>query len=166
MYSEIALFFRQTALNLNSFSEHFQWLLAVCKACSINFEIIERLPVLIEQSNEIIKNQSGLLSIMSKYKIGIFSFGITVCEAFHSGLPSIVLSHSHENDIYAKKIAMYDCMTYLGYFQKINFHSIPEETFSLMRNRKLYKKYSDNGQKMIDGKGSMRIAKRIKQLIK
>jgi len=114
----------------------------------------------------IIKNQSGLLSIMSKYKIGIFSFGITVCEAFHSGLPSIVLSHSHENDIYAKKIAMYDCMTYLGYFQKINFHSIPEETFSLMRNRKLYKKYSDNGHKIIDGKGSIRIAKRIAQLIR
>tara|TARA_B110001454_G_scaffold215543_1_gene237181 strand:- start:930 stop:1940 length:1011 start_codon:yes stop_codon:yes gene_type:complete len=114
----------------------------------------------------IIKNQSGLLSIMSKYKIGVFSFGITVCEAFYSGLPSIVLSHSYENDIYAKKIAMYDCMKYLGYYRRINFNNLPEETFSLMKNRKLYKKYSDNGQKMIDGKGSMRIAKRIKQLIK
>ena len=114
----------------------------------------------------IIKNQSGLLSIMSEYKIGIFSFGITVCEAFYSGLPSIVLSHSYENDSYAKKIAVYDCMKYLGYYRRINFNNLPEETFSLMKNRKLYKKYSDNGQKMIDGKGSMRIAKRIKHLIK
>jgi spore coat polysaccharide biosynthesis predicted glycosyltransferase SpsG len=114
----------------------------------------------------VIKNQRGVLSIMSEYKIGIFSFGITVCEAFYSGLPSIVLSHSYENDSYAKKIAVYDCMKYLGYYRRINFNNLPEETFSLMKNRKLYKKYSDNGQKMIDGKGSMRIAKRIKQLIK
>jgi len=114
----------------------------------------------------VIKNQRGLSSIMSEYKIGIFSFGITVCEAFYSGLPSIVLSHSYENDIYAKQIAKNDCMIYLGYFKKINFNAIPEETFSLMRNRKLCNKYSDNGHKMIDGKGSMRIAKRIAQLIK
>jgi len=114
----------------------------------------------------VIKNQRGLLSIMSEYKIGIFSFGITVCEAFYSGLPSIVLSHSYENDSYAKKIAMYDCMRYLGYFRRINFNNLPEETFSLMKNRKLYNKYSDNGQKLIDGKGSLRIAKRIAELIR
>jgi len=114
----------------------------------------------------VIKNQRGLLSIMSEYKIGIFSFGITVCEAFYSGLPSIVLSHSYENDSYAKKIAVYDCMRYLGYFRRINFNNLPEETFSLMKNRKLYNKYSDNGQKLIDGKGSLRIAKRIAELIR
>ena len=113
----------------------------------------------------VINNQKGLLPLMPEYKIGIFSFGITVCEALCVGLPSIVLSHSRENDDYGKKIAAYDCIKYLGYYKNINFQRIAKETFPLMKNIKKTEKYSKNGKKMVDGKGSQRIAKKIFELI-
>ena len=114
----------------------------------------------------IIQNNKGLIPIMSKYRIGIFSFGLTVCEACFVGLPSIVLSHSIENDSYAKKMAEYQCMKYLGYYKTIKFNKIPQLVFNLMNNQKQYKKYLVNGKKMIDGKGNERIAKKIFEMIK
>lgn len=114
----------------------------------------------------IIYTNNGLIPLMSEYKIGIFTFGITTCEAFFVGLPSFIVSHSIENDNYAKKTARYDSMEYLGYYKKINFDEIPKNAFNLMKNTSLYKKYSVNGKNMIDGKGNERIAKKIFELIK
>ncbi len=112
----------------------------------------------------VITNNKGLISLMSNYKIGIFTFGITTCEAFFTGLPSLILSHSNENDSYAKKTSDYDCMKYLGHYRIINFNQLPKTTFSLMKNSALCKKYSINGQNLVDGKGSERIAKKIVEL--
>lgn len=114
----------------------------------------------------IINKSNDLISIMPNYKIGIFTFGITTCEAFFAGLPSLVLSHSNENNNYAKKMAAYDCMKYLGYHKAINFDKLPEVAFALMKNDGLCKKYRKNGLNLIDGKGSERIAKKIVELMK
>ncbi len=114
----------------------------------------------------IIYINNGLIPLMSEYKIGIFTFGITTCEAFFAGLPSLVVSHSIENDNYAKKTIKYNSMKYLGYYKKINFNEIPKIALDVMKNPSLYKKYSINGRNMIDGKGNKRIAKKIFELIK
>lgn len=113
----------------------------------------------------IITNKENLVSLMSDYKVGIFTFGITPCEAFFAGLPSIVLSHSNENDSYARKTADYDCMKYLGHHSMINFRDLPRITFSLMKNPTLCKIYAKNGRNLIDGKGSKRVAKKIVELM-
>ncbi|WP_428324958.1 hypothetical protein [Nitrosopumilus sp.] len=118
-----------------------------------------------ERFSLIFKN-NGLIPLMSKNRIGIFTFGITTCEAFFVGIPSIVLSHSIENDIYAKKTSDYNCMKYLGYYKKINFDKMPKMVFNLMNNSNDYKKYAMNGKNMIDGKGNKRIAKEIFEMIK
>ncbi len=113
----------------------------------------------------VISNKEGLISIMSYYKIGIFTFGITTFEAFFAGLPSLVISHSNENDSYARKMASYECMKYLGHYKMINFNEIPRITLALMKNRALCKKYSKNGQDLVDGKGGERIAKKIVEML-
>lgn len=114
----------------------------------------------------VIDKNNSLISIMPNYKIGIFTFGITIFEAFFAGLPSLVLSHSYENDNYAKKTAAYDCMKYLGHHRNVDFNKLPQIAVSLMRNSKLCKKYTRNGLKLIDAKGSERIAKKIIELMK
>jgi len=127
-----------------------------------------------EKIYEIIKNDNrftiihnnNLISIMFEYQIGLITFGITTCEAFFTGLPSLVLSHSNENDNYAKKTAIYDCMKYLGHYKKINFNKMPQMVYNLMEDSSLLQKYSTNGQNMIDGKGNERVAKKISELIK
>lgn len=114
----------------------------------------------------VIRNNEGLISVMSSYKVGIFSFGITTFEAFFANLPSLVISHSNENDVYAKKTAVYDCMRYLGKYDMVNFDKLPQITFALMENSELYKKYSSNGQNLVDGKGTERVSKIIVDIIK
>lgn len=114
----------------------------------------------------VIRNNESLISIMSSYKVGIFSFGITTFEAFFANLPSLVISHSNENDVYAKKTAVYDCMRYLGKYDTVNFDKLPQIAFALMKNSELYKKYSRNGQNLVDGKGAERVSKIIVDIIK
>jgi len=113
-----------------------------------------------------IVNDNNIIALMGSYKIGILTYGITTFEAFFSGLPSVVISHSIENDRYAKKTAAYNCMFYLGNYRSINFYKLPYITFKLMRNHKLYKKYSANGKKLVDGKGTERVSKKIISLIR
>jgi len=113
----------------------------------------------------IIQNSNDLASIMRKHCVGIFSFGITALEAFQTGLPCVVLTHSKENDRFAKKTEKYHCMRYLGYYREINYSRLPETIFSIMENSKLCRRYVNNGKKLVDGYGSVRIAKKIAQLI-
>ena len=128
-----------------------------------NFREIEEL-VKMDKRFSIINNNKNLVSLMSHYKIGIFTFGITTFEAFFVGMPSINISHSFENDRYAKKIAKYDCMNYLGHYKRIDFGSLPEEIFKLMNDSKLCLKYTKNARNMIDGKGIQRVAMKIVEL--
>ena len=114
----------------------------------------------------IIKDVNNLIPLMHNAKIGIFMFGITTYEALSVGLPAIVMTHSKENDIAAKKLLPYDCIYYLGYFNSVNVKKIPSITFSLLKNSKTLKKMGKNGKKIVDGKGSLRVTNNIIKLIK
>ena len=102
---------------------------------------------------------------MQKATLGIFTFGVTVYEALYCGLPCIVMSHSKENDLYAKKLNEYNCMNYLGYYKSVKFTSIQKIVFDTINNQKLLKDLSNNGSKLIDGKGSYRASQAIKNIM-
>lgn len=77
-------FFRQTALNLNSFAEHFQWLLAVCKACSISlWNLLSSLPVKTIEIVSLAEYDSSAnltISAFHEYLLGlVFEISIAAC---------------------------------------------------------------------------------------
>ena len=109
----------------------------------------------------IIKNNDNLIPLMQNSKIGIFSFGITTYEALFTGLPSIIFSHSIQNDTYGKLLSNQNCINYLGYYKKVDFTKIPTIAFELLNNKQLRKKYSKRGQSLVDGKGIIRVTKKI-----
>jgi len=113
----------------------------------------------------IIQNNDELLSIMRRSKVGIFTFGITTYEALFAGLPSIVISHSKQNDIYARLLSSKGAIRYLGYYKNVNFENIPYLTFQLLKNSQLCKNYSSRAKSLVDGEGSERVARRIVELI-
>ena len=113
----------------------------------------------------IIENKNNLIPFMQKATLGIFTFGVTVYEALYCGLPCIVMSHSKENDLYAKKLNEYNCMNYLGYYKSVKFTSIQKIVFDTINNQKLLKALSNNGSKLIDGKGSYRASQAIKNIM-
>ena len=114
----------------------------------------------------IIKNNDNLVPLMSAAKIGIFTFGVTTFEALNAGLPSLIISHSRENDLAAKKLAQYGCTYYLGYYKNINFRNIPKLVLKLISNSKLMREYSRRGKNLIDGRGNKRVARKIVSLLK
>lgn len=113
----------------------------------------------------LIINNNNLIPLMQSSQIGIFTMGITPYEAFFARLPSIVISNSKVNHLAANKLLKYDCFNYLGHYKFINSKEIPFRAFALMKNSALSKKYCLNGKKLVDGKGSLRIAKKIAKII-
>ena len=113
----------------------------------------------------IIKNKNNLIPFMQTSKMGIFTMGVTTYEALFCGIPSLIISHSKENDLAARKLSSLNCIHYLGYYKSIDFNNIPYTSFELMKNLKLQTKYSKNGQHLVDGKGSERVAKKIAEII-
>ena len=113
----------------------------------------------------IIKNKNDLIPFMQTSKIGIFTMGVTTYESLFCGLPSLIISHSRENDLAARKMSALNCIHYLGYYKSIDFNNIPYKIFELMNNPRLGTKYSENGQKLVDGKGSERVAKKIIEIM-
>lgn len=111
------------------------------------------------------KKIDNLIPLMMNSKIGIFTFGITIYEALFAGLPSIVLAHSLQNDIYAKLLAKNECVDYIGYYKKINFHNIPNKILNLIENGNKMNQMSKNGKKIVDGKGVSRIVNKLERLI-
>lgn len=114
----------------------------------------------------IIQNEPSLMPFMKSSKIGIFLFGITAYEALSVGLPSLVITHSKENDLAAKKISKYGCIQYLGYYNTMNIDNIPKISFSLLNDRKKLNSLSRNGRKLVDGKGSLRVTKEILKIMR
>jgi spore coat polysaccharide biosynthesis predicted glycosyltransferase SpsG len=113
----------------------------------------------------IIKNKDSLIPFMQTSKIGIFTMGVTTYEALYCGLPSLIISHSKENDQAARKMSSLNCIRYLGYYKSVDFDRMPHISSELMNNPKLRTKYVKNGQKLVDGKGSDRVAKKIAEII-
>jgi spore coat polysaccharide biosynthesis predicted glycosyltransferase SpsG len=113
----------------------------------------------------IIKDPDSLIPLMKSSYIGIFTFGITTYEALYVGIPSMILTHSLQNNIYAKLLSKNNCIEYLGYFKKIHYKEIPNRIKMLQNNRKRREEMINIGKKFVDGKGKNRITNKILELL-
>ncbi len=131
------------------------------------FNDIQKIKNLVEKDDrfEILENVKSLIPLMDNAKFGIFTMGISIYEAMYVGLPAIVISHSKQNQRAAQKFKKYQCFINLGYYKNIEFNKIPNKVLAIINDENLLKNYSKNGQKLIDGKGSLRVSKEIKKLI-
>jgi len=131
------------------------------------FNDVEKIKKLIRNDNrfEIQENVKSLIPLMKIAKLGIFSMGVTVYESMYVGLPCFVINHSQQNHIATQKFQKYQCFENLGYYKNLDFNKIPKQVFSIMKNKESLRKYSNNGKKLIDGKGSLRVSKEIRNLI-
>ena len=113
----------------------------------------------------IVQNQKNLIPLMQRATLGIFTFGVTAYESFYCGLPSITITHSKENDQAAKRMSLYHCMYYLGYYEDVEFTNIAKIATKLTNDHRLIRQISCNGKKLVDGKGVRRIALTIHKMI-
>ncbi len=107
---------------------------------------------------EVFVDHKNIPDLMCTCEIGIITFGITAYEAAFVKLPIFTIAHSNENNKSAKINEKYGWLKHLGKYDDIKFERLPEVISKLMKDKKQCRKMLKSC-KIIDGKGSERIAK-------
>lgn len=102
--------------------------------------------------------QEGLPSFLAGFKLAIMSFGLTVYSAARAGLPVICLAH-HPQGAEAARTFFKDQATgkFIGEQSQVPGESIARETIKLLENNNALRRFSQNGQETVDGKGLERV---------
>ena len=113
---------------------------------------------------EIRKDPKEFLKMLSSCRLAVIEFGITIYEAAALHTPTVVISHSEENDESAKRIEKYGFFKYVGKYDKIDYNKISKNILEISKNssslRNMEKKSS-----IIDNEGKKRVAKKIFEII-
>lgn len=112
---------------------------------------------------QIVKSPASLISLMQKASIAITTFGITVYETAICQLPSLVISHSNENDSAAKFVENFGWILYLGKYNEIVYDNVPRILFNLINDKRKLQKMIKSC-KQIDGFGPSNVADSIANL--
>ena len=112
----------------------------------------------------IIIDSNNFPKLMKESTLGIFTFGVSVFEAAVCKLPSLIISHSYENDESAKIIEKYGWSKYLGKYDQINYNDFPTNALKILENNKILEKMIKKCSQ-IDGNGANRISEKIIQLV-
>jgi len=113
---------------------------------------------------EIKKDPKEFLKLLSSCKLAVIEFGITVYEAAALHTPTVVISHSEENDGSAKRIEKYGFFKYVGKYDKINYSKISKDILEISKNTSSLNNMKKNSS-VIDNKGKKRVAKKIFEII-
>jgi len=111
----------------------------------------------------IIRNPASLIPLMQESIIGIITFGITVYESAICCLPTLVISHSNENNESAKLVEKYGFISYIEKYDKINYDKFAKNLLDLINDKKELQKMKKACSE-IDGLGPHRVAEYIKKL--
>lgn len=103
--------------------------------------------------------------LMASADVGLFSFGRSLDEARRMGLPSLALSSSRLHHVCSMEAAKRGGVVYLGDFRGVREETIREETLRLLSDSNLRRRMGRQGQQVIDGQGSRRVASVIETLI-
>jgi len=110
---------------------------------------------------DVYRDVQNIAEFMLRADLAITYFGVTAYELAKMGVPAIVIAHSERDKINAERFSKYGTCISLGYFKEVNEKKIYSATRRLLGDKKLREKMSKNGKKLLDGKGSERVARII-----
>jgi len=110
---------------------------------------------------DVYRDVQNIAEFMLRADLAITYFGVTAYELAKMGVPAIVIAHSERDKINAERFSKYGTCISLGYFKEVNEKKIYSATRRLLGDKKLREKMSENGKKLLDGKGGERVARII-----
>ena len=113
----------------------------------------------------IVRNPEDLSSIMASADVGIVTFGVTAYELGAAGVPAIYLCLNDDHALSASAFVRSGMGVSLGVAAQIREPDIAEAVMQLLEDPDLRQSMSAAGKMNLDGRGSIRIAARLKQLI-
>lgn len=106
---------------------------------------------------EFIKSVNDMASLIMWADIGISAGGITLLEMAFLGLPNLIIKTAKNQCATHLFSDKYQTSIYLGKAEEVTSEVIEREVKELQKNLSLRQKMSENGKKLIDGKGNQRI---------
>jgi len=98
---------------------------------------------------------------MRNHDIAITGGGLSLLELAYLGIPSIVICSEKFEEETAKMMEKAGFGKNLGYFKNVSPTKIIKTTDELIENYIERKKMNQNGQKIIDSKGTKRVVEQI-----
>jgi len=123
-------------------------------------EIIQGAPA------SVIQDPLSLAPSMVEADMALTSFGLTVYEVACLGLPAIILPPTKDHCQRAEVFAKYGAAINLRLNEEVSTEKIAEEIQRLRFNPKLRREMSQAGQRLVDGRGAIRVAQIILELLK
>lgn len=100
---------------------------------------------------------NDMAALMSWADVGISAGGTTLAEMAYMGLPSIILKTADNQSASKYYAEIFGTSVYLGDADEIGENRILYSVISLLNNPLQRQLMSENGRRMVDGKGSLRI---------
>lgn len=121
-------------------------------------------------SKEIVIHQNlpgdQLPAFIDSFDIAIMSFGISVYAAAHLGVPSVLIAHNDDGARAAWAFTeRYGCGIFLGRHDQVQSEEIVSSVERLIENSGMRKKMISRGKASVDGKGLIRVADLLENLI-
>lgn len=115
---------------------------------------------------EIRENVSDMAALMSKADMAVASFGVTAYELAAAGVPSIFLCLTEDHSESASAFVDKDIALNLGVHDQVSESALSEAIRHLMDNESIRRDMGKRAQQLVDGRGTSRIAKLLKDRMK
>lgn len=111
---------------------------------------------------EFISVQEYSFKEITDTEVILSTFGVSTYEFMFAGIPIFSISHALANAIGSKNIEKrYNALSDFGLFSDITKETFIRNLVNFVSNKSLHKVLSENGKKLIDGKGGQRVAEII-----
>ena len=125
---------------------------------------IKKILVKLERKITITNNIKNMGSFLKNFDLAITAGGMTLLELAYLGIPSVIICGEKFENETAKKMEILGYGINLGFGKTVSKNKIYNTTKSLIADYSLRKKMNNNGKRIIDGKGLLRITEFIKSL--
>lgn len=109
---------------------------------------------------------NNMAELMAQADLAIGGGGITTWERCCVGLPSLVIAIASNQVEVSQAADDLGVLKYLGQAQEVDSQTIATEMIKILNDRQLLLKLSSNALKLVDGKGTWRVAAAISNQIK
>ena len=96
--------------------------------------------------------------LMAAADVAIGACGTMQLERMCIGLPSLVVTIAENQRDIARQLEEERCLEGLGTYPGLDWESVKQRLQAVLRNAELLKEFSENGRKLVDGRGAKRVA--------
>jgi spore coat polysaccharide biosynthesis predicted glycosyltransferase SpsG len=119
---------------------------------------LENLSKSLSTNFKIEDSKSNMPELMANADLAITAFGITLYELAFMGVPSLVITNFESDERDAKALERLSVCINLGFYRDLSNDYITSAIGRLIEDKTALRTMSENGKRLLDGKGSERVA--------